>query len=809
MERKMSLLATSALLVLLAASYVPLHSANAQDEIKRTIRVKDKAARVGATHEQERSAGGDAPNLWAVLIGVSRYQYGDQAIDVNGFEIKNLRYANEDAQGVYDFLRSPEGGGFRDVDEGGHMILLKDEEATKASVETALDKLKQTKPDDYFIIFIAAHGALLAESDAATRQTTQVPYFVLYDTNLNNPQHTALRMDSFRKLVGEIPARKGLVLSDTCHSAGVQLGGRGAGSATSGVNARYVGEMQKTANGVGYIWSAGQFEEALELGYLSNGVFTYCLLEGLRGNADANRNGIVTFNELADYVRTEVPKLSEDKQHPYSALSITDVLEGKEPLPLSVVPDIDTDTPSGANQEGTLVIRTPGLDGVDVAIDGAYLGKFDARLQRSVRVKSGWHNLSFTKAGMKSTEEKAEVEPRKSKFVDVNLTFSKSNSAEDSLVDAPKGVLNVYLSEDKEPSKEARELFQNGVDSFKKQKFEEAIVLFNRAIKMNLGAYADAFVFLGRAQQSLERQEAAAGSFKEALRLRPTDYETQTLLAEAQFMAGHNVKDVTRELEAIRYLHPDYDYVRIVLADVMVSRKDFLGAERELRRAINILPSSPISHMILAEAITFQRSKAKQKQAVREAETALELFKKVSTKQVSFAHGLKRLSISHVIFGGGRYIDYAATSDGYRTLADAIIALIALDDSLTDSDTYLQRARASIQEAIKLAQNNKDKERLALFLDVSAQIYVLKLDPANAIKDAAQALNLSSMDDTKAQAHYTLYTAYRSDQKYGKAVEHLQRYLALDGSQLDPRERSRCEAELDRLNRLKEANRQK
>lgn len=803
MRSKSGQIVVIAALLFFAFSFFLSHSASAQDEGRRTIRVKDSAARVGASREETRSEGGQ-PNLWAVLIGVSRYEYGDQPIDVNGFEIKNLKYANEDAQAMYDFLQSPEGGGFRDENEGGHMVLLKDEDATRANVERALDKLTQSKPNDYFIIFIAAHGALLAQPDPTTNKMAQVPYFVLFDSNLTDPKGTALRMDSFSERVNHIPARKGLVLSDTCHSAGVQLGGRGAGSPTSGVNGRYIEQVQKTVNGVGYLWSADQFEEAFELGYLGNGIFTYCLLEGLRGNADADRNGIVSFNELVNYVRAEVPKLSDDKQHPYASLTTTDILEGKVPLPLAVIPYADSGAQGGADRYGTLVIRTPDLVGVEVAIDGAYLEEGG----RAVRVKQGAHKLSFSKGAMRK-EVLADVEGNRSTLVEVNLTFTQSDSKEDSLVDPAEGVLNVYLTEDKTPSAEATKLFQEGFDNFKKQKFDAAAALFNQAIKANGGAYAEAYVFLGRAQQSLGLKKEAVESFTRAMTLRPTDYQTNTLLQEAKFNAGYNVDEVIKELNRIKLSHDHDGYVRVVLGDVLMLRKEFYSAERELRQATRLLPTSPPAHMILAEAITYQRSKAKQKQAVEEAQKAIDLFEKLAQKQVSFARGLRRLSISHVVFGGGRYVDYAGMSDAHRTLADATVTLVSLDDSLTDPDSFLARARTSIEESMRLATKNKDRSRQAPALDLSAQIYVLKGQPERAITEAEQALKLSDMDDIKGEVHFTLSTAYEGAQKFGRAAEHLQKYLALSGSQLLPKERKGIEERLENLNRLKEVNRQK
>jgi tetratricopeptide (TPR) repeat protein len=803
MRRASNLFIVNASLLMFILPLVFLSSrAGAQDVKRREIRLKDKSARVGVTTEETSNRAGEEPNLWAVLIGVSRYKYGDQKTEAG--EIPNLRYAEADARSIYDFLRSPEGGGFRDEREGGHMVLLTDEEATTANVSAALSKLKQAKPNDYFVIFIAAHGMIAPYFDRTSNKTLEDSYFALYDTDLDNLRETTIRMDAFRNLVKEMPAQKGVVLSDTCHSAGVQMAGRGT-STSIRANAGFIDQVSSSDEGVGFIWSASQTESALEPRSLRHGYFTASLLEGLSGNADADGNERITFQEVADFVIKEVPRLTDDKQHPYSFISTS----GAKSLPLAVVPYAGVESSGG--QYGTLVIRTPGIDGVEFAIDGEYLSDNpNSSLQRSVRVKSGLRNLSFVRAG-KRTELQAEVQPRKSKLVEVNLAFSESNSAEDSLVDAPKGVLNVYLTEDKEPSKEAKELFQKGVDSFKKRKFQDAIGQLNEAIKANSGAYADAYVFLGRAHQTIGRMADAVDSYQRALTLKPSDYETETLLAEAKFVSGtYNVDEIIKQLERIKYTHPDYDYVRVVYADVLMeTRRDYWGAERELRAAINSLPTSPPAHLILSQALTSQRSKVKQKQAVEEAQTALDLYEKISRKQVSFNRGLKRLSISHVIFGGGRFIDYTGMSDAHRKLAEACIMLTELDDTLADSNVYLDRARASIQESIKWSQKSNDKARLAMALDTSAQLYVRKLELLRAIQEAEPALNLTDNSDIKAELHYTLYSAYKSDQKFGKAVENLKKYISLGGAHLNAKEREALQAELDRLSRLKEANKQK
>ena len=106
------------------------------------------------------------------VIGVSRYQYGDQ--DISGNHFSNLKHSAENAESVRDFLMSPDGGGFQE----DHIISLKDEQATRANVVAALAKLKQAKPNDFFVIYIAARGANLPITDAKSNTTREVPFFL-------------------------------------------------------------------------------------------------------------------------------------------------------------------------------------------------------------------------------------------------------------------------------------------------------------------------------------------------------------------------------------------------------------------------------------------------------------------------------------------------------------------------------------------------------------------------------------------------------------------------------------------------------
>ena len=54
-------------------------------------------------------------------------------------------------------------------------------------------------------------------------------------------------------------------------------------------------------------------EERDELGH---GVFTYYLLEGLRGKADIDGDKIVTVDEIYSYLSEQVPAVTGQNQHP-------------------------------------------------------------------------------------------------------------------------------------------------------------------------------------------------------------------------------------------------------------------------------------------------------------------------------------------------------------------------------------------------------------------------------------------------------------------------------------------------------------
>ena len=165
-----------------------------------------------------RDAGDNAPSLrprypvgnrWAVIVGVS--DYNDKRL--------TLKYANRDAQAIYDFLLTPAGGAF----SAERMHLLLDEQATTRNVTKAMSSFLATSAqDDLVLVYLACHGA---PDEAGMGR----PLYVLtHDTNLDDIAGTAWPMDSLTWcLHNYVRAERVVIIADTCHSAGMQAGARG------------------------------------------------------------------------------------------------------------------------------------------------------------------------------------------------------------------------------------------------------------------------------------------------------------------------------------------------------------------------------------------------------------------------------------------------------------------------------------------------------------------------------------------------------------------------------------------------------
>lgn len=259
------------------------------------------------------------PNLYVVAVGVSDYENADF----------RLTYADKDARDLADLLESK-----RDRFGEVKVRRILNRDATRENILKARDFLKPAQVDDLVVLFFAGHGLLDSKLDY---------YFATADIDFANPAKRGLPYEAIEELLGGIQARKKLLLIDTCHAGEldkeeIQLArsdkrdegeiktrssrGRETRLAPKvGLSNSYqlLQEMfadLRRGTGAVVIGSAGGTEYAFESRYWKNGVFTYAVLRGLKGEADRNRDGHLQVSELRDFVEQEVRRLTQGRQTP-------------------------------------------------------------------------------------------------------------------------------------------------------------------------------------------------------------------------------------------------------------------------------------------------------------------------------------------------------------------------------------------------------------------------------------------------------------------------------------------------------------
>ncbi len=263
--------------------------------------------------------------LFAVVIGVSHFM-------ANGHQAGDLKYADRDAQAVYDFFRSPAGGAVNESDS----LLLLNEQATATAVRHALFTfLTRPQEQDTVVIYLAGHGA-------PDPNDPRNLYFLTTDAQVNDMGATAFPMYEMQEVFARtLKARKVLTFADTCHGYGFTGEREAAAKGNNLINQyieHYAGEGQRAVITASDI-SEPSFEDA-KWGN-GHGVFTYFLLKGLEGDADRNHDGVVTAGELFAYLRQNVAEATGGHQNPRameglaSALTVSNVAKNSHPSPRS------------------------------------------------------------------------------------------------------------------------------------------------------------------------------------------------------------------------------------------------------------------------------------------------------------------------------------------------------------------------------------------------------------------------------------------------------------------------------------------
>lgn len=238
--------------------------------------------RVESTSQQKALYG----RSYAIVIGINNYE-----------KWPGLEFAVADANAVKNNLQKT---GFDDI------TVIMDQDATQRRILAELFHELPQKVDrnDRVLFYFAGHG-----------QTADVPgggkkgYIIPVDAETDSYASSAISMEQIRSLSSRIAAKHIFYVMDCCYSG---LGLNRSAGVWQGISdyLRKVSAMRV----VQIITAGGQGEQVQEKE--GHGLFTAYFLAGIDGEADLNKDNVVTGTELGAYLRPTVSNASRQTQTP-------------------------------------------------------------------------------------------------------------------------------------------------------------------------------------------------------------------------------------------------------------------------------------------------------------------------------------------------------------------------------------------------------------------------------------------------------------------------------------------------------------
>lgn len=182
-------------------------------------------------------------------------------------------------------------------------------------------------------------------------------YLMTYGADLNNMDKEALSLDEVEQLINSSGARRKLIFIDACRNV---PGTRDAAAP------RTMAEF-KAAEGTAILLATKPGAFSYEDPELSHGVFTYFLLQGLRGKA-AGKDGYITFHDLSDYVGHSVLDYSMKKDQAQKPLATLQDVGGDFLVATAAAPRPDEIKPNPAASQITsdaVVMRPVGANTIN------------------------------------------------------------------------------------------------------------------------------------------------------------------------------------------------------------------------------------------------------------------------------------------------------------------------------------------------------------------------------------------------------------------------------------------------------------
>jgi tetratricopeptide (TPR) repeat protein len=495
------------------------------------------------------------PRSYALIVGIANYK--------NLPEKAQLKYSNRDAEDIYTTLISTDGGNF--PAQNVHKLINRD--ATLKNFRRELEDWlpSVTGPEDRVLIYFAGHGFIAGGT----------AYLAPYDVEPSNISATALPMEELGKTVGtNIHGKWKVLITDACHSGAIT-----PEDDTAKVNR----SLLALNNSMFSITASRDREQSFESPQWGggHGIFTYYVIKGLEGEADSSGDGIVTADELADYVRTNVRLATRTLQNPTSDRGSFDPNMVLAYNPGRSGKCADKQGCGDKPRYGTLIVET-NMDGVEVWLDDKSLGVINkATPQRFPGITPGPHTLKG-----------------------VHLGYEPDGPREQQVYPGQDTTVSIRIQIAKQHGRAAVEPFDRGVDYYNRG-FESNYKLAASEFEQALAAdpqYSQAALYLGRTYQALYDDDKAEQYLKRAIEIDP-DYSEARLSYAAVLLDTGDFDEAIRQTNAVIQREPGNGMAWYLQSQAFVRKGSYDQGVDSGRKAVQFTPSNAEAHLWFAEAL--------------------------------------------------------------------------------------------------------------------------------------------------------------------------------------------------------------
>jgi tetratricopeptide (TPR) repeat protein len=588
------------------------------------------------------------PNYYAVIIGVSEFE--------NLPKEEWLEYADDDAKAFYQFITSPRGRNFPPE----NVFLMTNQDALSQAMRSRMGSTlaKKVKPEDTVYIFIATHGTV-------EREAAREGYIMAFDSDREDLYTSAMPMRELGNIMTNRlkNAKRIFLFADVCRAGKL-------GQVQGAVN-RYIEDASSRGETMGLLASRpNEFSRESDQWGGGHGVFSYFLLKGLMGEADADKDDTVTAAEIVSYLQTNVEDATERQQH------IRDFGDFEPETPMSFV---DKEAPSDWNLAKPLRVG-----GIEIAsLQGVAPQESDVVRNALERAIDEGRLLSPPESNAWDLYQR---------YLQYAVPEDDRSDAEDNLLialaSAGDKVLSAYRRGDQVIRLDAA-AYQQGAD------------LFTRATEISrddLALQSKAKFMAGRALVENRQFDQGIALLREAVSLDPAAAYSYNALGIA-YMEQQRWNEAIENFRAASARAEKWVYPHYNLARVFVSQNRFADAEQEFRAGIAIESELGLKyaylHYNLGVLYLFQ---GRMQPAEQEFRRAIEL----KPDDAMSYHNLG-LILEQRNDARGAEASYRQAADLDPTLAEPRLKL---------AEIYRRTRRAELQEAVleELIESNPASE---------------------------------------------------------------------------------------------------